>query len=58
MMLHQKQRNTCGMKDMVEKLECGGELVMDLCARTFTAAKACMALSRPRRIVGCHVDLS
>lgn len=44
------------MTDLVENVSNPGALVMDPFDRTFCPAKACLSLSKHRKIVGCDVD--
>lgn len=46
------------MTDLPSKYSESREPALDTCAGTFTAAKACLLLPKPRRLVGCENNLA
>lgn len=50
-MLQTEQKNLVGMKNIIEKFSCAGDLVVNPCAATFKTAKVCMLLPQHRMSV-------
>lgn len=51
-----QQKNMSRMKDLLRKYTRPENVVLDFCARTCSAAKACMLPDQHKKFVGCDVD--
>lgn len=52
--LRQEQKSVDWKICLVSKLCNDGELVLDICAGAFAAARVCLQLPEHRRVVGCE----
>ena len=55
-LLRHEQKSMALLRQVIEYYTLPGDLVMDMCAGTFSTARACFTLEQPRRFVGCEKD--
>lgn len=56
LLLCPEQINTAWMKDITQKLRKLGNIIMDACPASLSAAKESMLLPTHRRFIGCEAD--
>lgn len=53
--LYPEQKNTACMKDIAKKFKKPENLIADACAETFSVSRACILLSKQRRLIVCKI---
>ena len=54
--LRPEQKSVSLLKYLINKFTKPGDLVVDVCAGTFSTMRACMEMNKHRRFVGCDKD--